>query len=167
MTLLSKVGLAFVALLLSFPAGATSLPQPAGEVVLTVSGNVGVTNGADSAEFDMDMLAALPQREITTYTPWTEGEIEFEGVTVSALMDAVAASGETVTAAALNDYEVEIPFEDLTGRNALIAIRMNGEPMSVREKGPLWIVYPVDAPEDLSRTMMRTMVWQLRRIGVE
>lgn len=167
MTLLLKVAIAFLALSLSAPVGATSLPQPAGEVVLTVSGNVGVTNGADGAEFDMEMLAALPQREITTYTPWTEGAIVFEGVPVSSLLDAVAAKGETVTATALNDYKVELPLEDLTGRNALIAIRMNGEPMSVREKGPLWIVYPVDAPEDLSRAMMRTMVWQLRRIGVE
>src|SRR5687767_4813556 len=50
------------------------LAQPSGEVILTVSGKISVTNRPpDTAVFDRDMLEALGTSSFTTTTPWFDG----------------------------------------------------------------------------------------------
>jgi hypothetical protein len=45
---------------------------------------------------------------------------------------------------------------------------MNGAPMSVRDKGPLWIVYPMDDHDGLKTPETEAkMIWQLRDIAVQ
>jgi hypothetical protein len=45
---------------------------------------------------------------------------------------------------------------------------VNGKPMPVREKGPLWIVFPYDeSPKFRSDYIYSQSVWQLNRIDVE
>jgi hypothetical protein len=65
------------------------------------------------------------------------------------LMEAVQAQGETVTAVALNDYVTEIPMGDFTRYGVVLALKRNGAYMPVRDKGPLFIVYPYDTDSDL------------------
>jgi hypothetical protein len=44
---------------------------------------------------------------------------------------------------------------------------MNGAEMSIRDKGPLWIVYPYDASDDFrSEVVYSRSIWQLDRIEV-
>ena len=58
-------------------------------MILTVTGAIGRTNGPGRIEFDLDALERLGLSKLTTWTPWTEGEIEFEGVWARRLMEAV------------------------------------------------------------------------------
>ena len=45
---------------------------------------------------------------------------------------------------------------------------MNGDRLRVRDKGPLWIVYPRDDYAELrSKDVDYKMVWQLRELIVE
>jgi hypothetical protein len=55
------------------------LALPRDRVVLTVTGAIDVTNAPGRAEFDLDMLERLGLGRLTTWTPWTEGEMEFQG----------------------------------------------------------------------------------------
>ena len=56
--------------LLSAVAWADStLPSPAGSVILTVSGKIAHTNDGDSAKFDRAMLESLGQSELAVTTP--------------------------------------------------------------------------------------------------
>ena len=48
---------------------AGALPIPEGDVILTVGGNIAVTNGDGVAQFDRSMLEELEQRTTTTATP--------------------------------------------------------------------------------------------------
>jgi hypothetical protein len=49
----------------------------------------------------------------------------------------------------------------------MIAFRMNGAPMSVRDKGPLWIVYPYDSdPRFQTEIIYSRSIWQLDRLEV-
>ncbi|MCW0470047.1 hypothetical protein OH492_17340 [Vibrio chagasii] len=48
-----------------------------------------------------------------------------------------------VTIVALNDYKVAVPKEDFDDYQPIIAIKQNGEFMSVRDKGPYWLDLPV------------------------
>ena len=148
-------------------ACASDLPQPAGTVVLTVSGDIGVTNEAEIAQFDLAMLRELDETTFTTKTPWTEGEHTFTGASLAALMTRLDIEDATLAATAINDYAIEIPTSDAVEGGPIVAYEMDGQPMSVRDKGPLWIVYPYDANEDYrSELTYSRSIWQLDRIVV-
>lgn len=148
-------------------AAAPRLPQPSGDPILTVSGKVGVTNGEGGADFDREMLEGLGTSSFTTTTPWHEGAVTFEGVLAAKLMRAVAARGETVSALALNDYATEIPMSDFDRFGVLLALKRDGAYMPVRDKGPLFLIYPFDANPDLkARRYYSRCAWQLRRLVV-
>lgn len=145
-----------------------ALDKPKGKVVLTISGKVGSTNAGDTADFDMDMLAALPQHSFTTKTPWYAAEIKMTGPLLRDVLAAAAAKGTVLTAAALNDYKTTIPIEDARNYNVIVARLMDGQPMSVRNKGPLFIIYPFSAhPELQVERYYNRSAWQLRTLSVK
>lgn len=140
------------------------LPSPSGRVILSVSGAIAVTNASQSADFDRKLLESLPQHTMTTTTKWTDGEQTFEGVLLRDLISALGAEGKTLTATALNDYQVEIPASDADEYPVLLATKQNGKAMRVRNKGPIWIIYPDDAPDN---ARFHRMIWQLRKLHVD
>lgn len=146
---------------------ADGLAPPRGRIVLTVTGAIGNTTTLGRAEFDLEALDRLGSSKLTTWTPWTEGEIAFEGVLARRLMEAVEARGTEVHAVALNDYECTIPLEDFERYDVLLATRLNGQPMQVRDKGPIWIVYPWSGHSELDDFATREKsVWQLSALHV-
>jgi hypothetical protein len=126
-----------------------------------------VTNAPGRADFDLDALECLGLARLRTWTPWTEGEIEFGGVWARRLMEAVRANGTEVDTLALNDYEQTIPLEDFDKYDVLLATRVNGQLMRVRDKGPIWIVYPWSEHPELDDFATREKsVWQLNALHV-
>ena len=139
----------------------------AGPVVLEVTGNIRNTNGDGVARFDRRMLEALGSRRLKTSSAWTTGEPEFEGALARDLLDLVGAEGATVTASALNDYAVTLPLEELRRYPVVLALKMNGEYLELRDKGPIWIVYPRDQFSELRNSMVdKKWVWQLSELEV-
>lgn len=146
---------------------AEGVETPVSEVVLTVSGNLSSTNDGKTAQFDMDMLRALDEKSFTTTTPWTEGKQTFTGVPLKTLLDVLGVEEGGLKATAINDYSVEIPVSDAVENGPIIAYLRNGKPMSVRDKGPLWIVYPYDADEKYQAEVIYSRsIWQLDRLEV-
>ena len=41
-----------------------------------------------------------------------------------------------------NDYAITLPLDDVQADAPLLAFLMDGQPMSLRDKGPVWMVYP-------------------------
>jgi hypothetical protein len=147
---------------------AADLAKPVNEVVLTVSGAISNTNLDNKAAFDIDMLKALPTTTFKTRTTWTEGEKTFTGVSMQALLAAVGSTGTVAKSIALNDYGIEIPVSDAVADGPIVAYLMDGVPMPVRDKGPLWIVYPFDAkPEYRTEATYAKSIWQLSRIEIK
>jgi hypothetical protein len=108
------------------------------------------------------MLDALPQEEFTTSTIWTDGTLQFSGPPLAEVLRAVGASGPRIAAKAINDYTVDIPAAEIGPRFPILATRINGQPFGVREKGPIWIVYPYDADSSFrTETAYGRSVWQL------
>jgi hypothetical protein len=152
--------------LLGAPAAAQELSKPSGDVILTIDGSIAATNTDGAADFDLQMLEAMPKVTISTSTPWTAGTTVFEGVLLKDLLAATGADGASLTAVALNDYAVPLPVSD-ADEGAVVAYRMDGEYMPVRAKGPLWIMFPFDdRPELKTEAAYSRCVWQLRRITV-
>ncbi len=158
---------ASILMLAAVPALAQPLAKPADRAFLEVTGKVKVTNDGDKAVFDLALLESIGKVKIKTSTAWTEGTPEFEGVNLKTLFDRLGASGETVTAVALNDYKVEIPMADFQRYPVILAYRMNGELLRVREKGPLWIIYPQDEfPALKNKETQAKWVWQVKELRV-
>lgn len=147
---------------------AHALDKPTGKVVLTVSGNVSQKNDGANAAFDMAAIERLPQHTFTTKTPWYPDAVKFTGPLLRDVLAAAGASGKTLTAAALNDYKTELPFDDARQFDVIIAHLMNDKPMPVREKGPLFIVYPFDSKSELrSELYFNRSAWQLKSLSVK
>lgn len=145
----------------------SSFPVPAGEVVLTVSGSISQTNRDQMAAFDEEMLKALPWTALETTTVVTDGVRRFDGFLMRDLLDYVGAEGETVTAVALNDYVIDIPMEDFSRFDVLVATSMDGARLLPSDKGPFWIVYPRDDHQELQDIRYDyRWVWQLIRLEV-
>ena len=148
-------------------AEALALDKPAGPVVLTISGRVRSPNDGTVAHFDMPMLERMPQATFTTKTPWYAHPRKFTGPLLRDVLAAAGASGSTLRAIALNDYWIEIPFDDATQHDVILARLLDDKPMAVRDKGPLSDIYPFDSrPELKSPVYYNRSAWQLRTIEV-
>ena len=149
-------------------AHAQSLPKPSGPVILSVSGKVGEVNDGDAARFDLAMLDRLPQSEVATHTPWTEGEQRFSGVRLGELLRLLEAAGSELTLHALNDYSVDMDLRRYIAFGPLLATRRNGQTMAIADKGPVWLVFPEDDYPELNAARVHDLwVWQLTEIRVE
>lgn len=156
---------ALIALTVAQPA--LALDAPKDRVILTVAGQITRSNGSDGANFDMAMLAALPQHSFRTVTPWHAEPRTYSGPLLRDVLAAAGAHGEQLTAVALNKYKVAIPAADATQWQVIVARELDGQPMAIRDKGPLFIIYPFDSHSDLrNERYYSRSAWQLRRIEV-
>lgn len=143
------------------------LPVPTQPVILTIDGAIGVHNAKGAVQFDTAMIDALPVHSFRSRTPWFSQPVTFSGPRLRDVLDAVAAKGETLHMMALNDYAVDIPFDDAVRFEPLLARRVDGKVIGVREKGPLFLIYPFDdRPETRTEVFYSRSIWQLTRITV-
>lgn len=154
-----------VLILGALPVLAQDLAAPQGDVILTVSGQIDTKNADDTAQFDLAMLEDLDKTTFETSTIWSEGTHTFQGVSLKVLADRLGIDGTTLRATAINDYAVDIPLTDAVEGGPIVAYKMDDATMSVRDKGPLWIVYPYDSNAAYrSEVIYSRSIWQLDRI---
>jgi hypothetical protein len=144
-----------------------AVAAPDGPVVLVVRGRVRRPNDGAVARFDMGALERLPQLSFTTRTPWYSGPRQFTGPLMRDVLDSAGAQGSVLRVSALNDYRVDVPFDDAQRHELILARLLDGQPMPVRDKGPLFMVYPFDDhPELRSAVYYSRSVWQVKSIEV-
>ncbi|MGY0195204.1 hypothetical protein ACWA7J_09020 [Leptothrix sp. BB-4] len=151
-------------------APAQAMEAPRGRVLLSVSGAISRGNAGDGArrfEFDADMLDALPTRVIRTRTPWHKGVVSFSGPALSEVLTRAGASGQMLQMTALNDYQVRMPAGEVLVHDPILARRADGSVLSVRDKGPLFLIFPFDEDERTRNdTFYARSIWQLKAIEV-
>ena len=73
----------------------------------------------------------------------------------------------SVSFIALNDYSASVTIENIMKYEPIIAYKMNGKKMKVRNKGPYWLVFNLDKfPEIDNTTFHSQMVWQIGKIMI-
>ena len=128
-------------------------------IVLTIEGNGRVT------ELTMNDLLAAGSESISTETPFFEGKMTFQGPGLKILLNQLGYQYAQITLTALNDYSVTTEEGELANLDPILAIQKNAQPMSVRDKGPIWVMLPLsDEPELDTPQYHRLMVWQLNKI---
>ncbi len=151
------IATAGVAALGAPPAAASAL-----DLTVTVHrpGQAGTATAISLAE-----LAAMPQTTVRAITPWTEGVIEFEGVPFADVAARVGVSSGPVALTALNAYQITLDAGQIIADGGVLAMKMDGKTMSVRDKGPIWLVFPSEAHPELAATDNTHMwIWQVNAI---
>lgn len=134
-------------------------------VVLTIQGQI---DGDGPREFTLADLEAMERQSFTTWTPWHDAPVTFEGVPLAALMKHIGARGQTVIAEALNKYYVEFRGFDFVRYKPIIAYKADGAYMGIRDKGPLFVIFPFDSdPELKSAKYYALSIWQLKWMTVQ
>lgn len=164
-----KMILMYLVVLVTLPASvALALDPPHGPVLLSISGRIITCNTETSAQFDTAMLQALPQHIVTAETPWTEGQSVFSGPLLRDVLDLAGSRGDNLFLTAINDYQVDVPVSDALTYDVILAMSLNGEPLTIRTRGPLWLIYPWDDVDGLrSETYYARSIWQLKTIEVK
>lgn len=148
-------------------AGATVWPGPvAAQTVITMmkpDGAVGRTLSAADIE-------ALPPARIRTATPWSE-KSDFDGPPLTEVLKLAglwpAPAGATVVLSAADDYTVRIPLADIERLKPILAHRQDGKPLSLRTRGPYWLIFPFDdTPAIQNDLWYYRAIWQIIRIAV-
>ena len=158
-SMLKKWTVVRIVAFLGLIAGPAFADNHAEEVVLTVSGL------PSEMSFTIADLQEIGQETFVTHTLWTEGMQVFTGVPLNEFLEFLEVEQGQMVATAINDYSVTFPIEDALAEGPMIAYHLNGSVMSVRDKGPLWIVYPYDSGEHFQTEVTHARsIWQLNRI---
>lgn len=122
----------------------------------------------------VDLLAVTPEVieqvgtvSFSTKLPGTDGDVthQVRGPLLQALVEHAGIQAETYTAIALDKYESEIPATDFVEFEPIAAIEVDGRPLTVRDKGPVWVVYPrMDSPALADPIYEARSVWQLKEL---
>jgi hypothetical protein len=169
------------AILISVP----SIGAADGPIILTVTGNVGTPNrGAVDADvdkfftfneiefdharqFSFDDLMGLDVISVQADFP-KDGPIwTYEGPTLFSVLEAAGASGATVTIQALDGYAVEIPYDAVVSKGAVVALRRNGQEFAIGGFGPSHVVFSRSEDASLSDMPDDWWVWSIYHIRVE
>lgn len=137
--------------------------QPASDTILTVV----PAPGADPVHYSDADLAAMTTISFSTSTIWTEGIQEFSGPSLATVLQAAGLpdGAGSVRLVALNDYAIDLDIAQIEAAAPIVANRIDGAPFGVRDKGPLWVVFPYDsAPRYRAESVYAVSVWQLRHI---
>jgi hypothetical protein len=155
-------------LLLACPAAIAQAAIPPAPVLTVTTPRSGPPGQARPKVFDLGALQRLSQRRIASATPWYSSVNEFTGPLLRDVLKAAGANLDgngSLRCTALNDYRVEIPLDDVRRYDVVVAHLLNGKPMSVREKGPLFVIYPFDEqPQLRTTTYFSRCIWQLKAI---
>ncbi len=99
-------------------------------------------------QWTWEEFGTLPQtsytRDIHCVTTWSMLDTKWEGVLVDDLLaDAgLAAPTDYVLAHSFDGYATNVPFADLTGGKAMIALRYDGAPLEPDHGGPARLLVP-------------------------
>lgn len=143
------------------------IPAPRERVVLTVHGATAEPNQGRHLAFDIPTLEQMGLVRYTNRNRWYAGPVTYEGVLGSDFLDIVGVpeGADTLYMRALNDFVTRVPIADLRRWPVMLALKLDGEYMSVRDKGPIWLVYPTHVNEALGGPAHQgKWIWQLTEI---
>lgn len=162
-----RVACVLIALLATAGAGQASPPPPAGPSLLIKGAPDATTGRRSSVRLTLADLEALPQHAFSTRSPWSKEARHYAGPLLRDVLQRAGVHGKTIHAAALNDYQITIPIEDVR-QDVIVAVRVDGKPIPVREQGPFFVIYPFDQKPELrqSRYYQRS-IWQLKSLRLD
>ena len=179
MTRLRQASVALFVSLLAVGCGATAAPPTAAtpqssvaraQLVLKPAAGKpvvkfkGLVNGGKPLVADLASLNALPSQTLTVVEPFVNKSMTFTGVGFADLLNAVKATGQSITLHAPDDYQVTLNAAVLREPGVLLATGADGKPIDGASGGPVRLVFP---PSSASGKNTDLWVWSIDLITVE
>lgn len=138
------------------------------EPVSFQAASVALSSGQGNARYTQSELEKLDTFTLLTTTPWRTEATLFSGVR---LRDLLKRNGlydaQTLMVTAENGYQVVLERDVWTKHDPLVATRVNGAGHTRRERGPIQLVFDMDAdPETGSSRFQKNWVWMLSQIDI-
>ncbi len=100
--------------------------------------------------FSLEQLQALPQKrqiiDIHCVTRWSKLGVEFEGVPVADLLDIVRTGSDAKFVSFISHsarkHSTSLPLDDVVRHQTLIALKADGQPISLDHGGPIRNIVP-------------------------
>ncbi|WP_394155739.1 hypothetical protein [Loktanella salsilacus] len=128
-----------------------------------------VTNGDQTVTYTREALLALPQEIVVTSNDYVDDLTTFQGPSLKSVLEASDIGEDaTLKMVAINDFASSVPAGDAFEYQVILAVLSDGEEMSVRDKGPIWVIYPMTDNTELQDDIYNgRLVWQLKSITAE
>jgi hypothetical protein len=145
-----------------------AIPVAGGDVILTVTGNIGTSNVDESIQMDLATIESVGLVDYSVDDPFENTEIKYRGVLMSDLLAVwqVAEDATSLHVVALNDYAIDVPIADLRQYPVLFALQADGEYMPISTRGPAMLVYPYNDFEFDIAIYNDYWIWQIQFIEV-
>ncbi len=114
-------------------------------------------------------LKSFPEVTFKATTPWYPKTVEFKGVSFKAVLEkAGIKSTDMLTVVAWDKYSTDVPAADAFEHNVMLATHADGVRMDLKNKGPLFIMYPMDDnPKLKDNQFYNRSVWSIKEIRVK
>ncbi len=91
----------------------------------------------------------------------------FRGPRLRDVLKASGAAGRRVTFQGLDGYESRFDVADLPGDQTILALEVDGKPLSIGGRGPLWLVFPAGTVAHQDPASDAGLAWAVFHIKVE
>ncbi|MDA1287029.1 MAG: hypothetical protein O3A08_11495 [Proteobacteria bacterium] len=114
----------------------------------------------------LEDLQHLTQTGIKTSNEFVDGVKSFRGPLARlVLLQCKGGTPETLTLTAANDYQIKVQAKEFFDYDVILALSMDGVLLSSRDKGPIWVIYPMSQHAELRDPVFNTgLIWQLNKM---
>lgn len=146
-----------------------AIPEPRGDVILTVAGAVGKINHDNKILMDLATIESVGLVEYGVVDPFENRKKLFRGVLMRELLNLwkVDAAATTLDMVALNDYHVDVPIAIMREKPLLFALQADGEYMRPDYRGPAMLVFPYGYYKFQRPLTDAHWIWQIKAITVK
>ena len=143
-------------------------PEPQQRPILEVRAYIGVDTHEAKGLLSYAQLKEFKQHSTTALRPWFDNPRKHTGPLLREVMDFLKAKGSSLKIIAHNGYTHDIPIEDIENFEIILAIDKDDKPVRVRERGPIYITYPLEEqPERNNERYYARSVWMVKSPVVE
>ena len=140
----------------------------ADDTLLTLS-NPRIAGPHGVIKFTRADLEAMQQVEITTSNAFMDHPATFRGPSAYALIDQIGRAGANVVRlSSANEFFIDVDIAELADYGVILAIEVDDKRLTMRDRGPIWLMYPVDQFEELQNPSMNNrLIWHLQTIELQ
>jgi len=135
--------------------------DPAWRIDLT-----GDVQSAAPSSVTIEDLEKLPLTEYNAFDPFKKQRINFTGVLLRDIVREYGAAGvDRVQVKAIDQYIADFIRDEWARIDILLATRMDGKPITIKQNGPVRIVLPDDTARDMGHDVfIAKWIWFVKSI---
>lgn len=110
-------------------------------------------------------LSKYTQNSFSTETPWFPKKSEFKGILFKeVLTKAKISENSQLQIVAWDNFNAQVPAKDAFEYNTILTTHIDGKRITLRDKGPFFLMYPLTNPQLRTGVYYNRSVWQIKEI---